>query len=95
MDGSLSRCSEALNLIDAREAAGYPWLRIHDLRHAYGIKLAERGCPMHFISEVMGHHSLDYTRRQYARFSPESAAKAVLKSLEGEEISIILPLSAA
>jgi hypothetical protein len=50
---------------------------------------------MHFISEVMGHHSLDYTRRQYARFSPESAAKAVLKSLEGEKISTNLPLSAA
>jgi hypothetical protein len=50
---------------------------------------------MYFISEVVGHHSLDYARRQYARFSPESAAKAVLKSLESEEISIILWLSAA
>jgi integrase len=67
----------------AREAAGYPWLRIHDLRHAYGIKLAERGCAMHFISEVMGHHSIDYTRKQYARFSPESASRAVLQVLEG------------
>jgi hypothetical protein len=62
---------------------------------AYGTKLAERGWTMHFISEVMRHHSLDYARRHYARFSPESAAKAVLKSLESEEISIILSLSAA
>jgi integrase len=69
----------------ARKAAGYPWLRIHDLRHAYGIKLAERGCPMHFISEVMGHHSIDYTRKQYARFSPESASRAVLRVLEGRK----------
>jgi integrase len=68
---------------EAREEAGYRWLRIHDLRHAYGIKLAERGCPMHFISEVMGHHSVDFTRRQYARFSPESASRAVLRLLEG------------
>lgn len=68
---------------EAREAAGYPWLRIHDLRHAYGIKLAERGCPMHFISEVMGHASIDFTRRQYARFSPQSASRAVLKVLQG------------
>jgi len=38
---------------------------------------------MRFISEVMGHHSVDFTRRQYARFSPESAARAVLRILEG------------
>jgi integrase len=57
----------------------------HKLRHAYGIKLAERGRTMHFISEVMGHHSVDYTRKQYARFSPESASRAVLYVLEGEK----------
>ena len=69
----------------AREAAGYPWLRIHDLCHACGIKLAEAGCPTHFISEVMGHHSIDYTRKQYAKFSPESASRAVLRILEGNQ----------
>jgi integrase len=58
-------------------------LRIHDLRHAYGIKLAEAGCPMHYISEVMGHHSIDFTRKHYAKFSPESASRAVLRVLEG------------
>jgi integrase len=60
-------------------------LRIHDLRHAFGIKLAEQGCPMHYISEVMGHHSIDFTRKHYARFSPESASKAVLRVLEGRQ----------
>ena len=28
----------------ARKAAGHPKLRIHDMRHAFGIKLAEEGC---------------------------------------------------
>ncbi len=60
-------------------------LRIHDLRHAYGIKLAEAGCPMHYISEVMGHHSIDFTRKHYAKFSPESASRAVLRVLEGKK----------
>jgi integrase len=69
----------------AREAAAHEGLRIHDLRHAYGIRLAEEGCPMHFISEVMGHHSIDFTRRNYARFSPDSASRAVLKVLEGRK----------
>lgn len=68
----------------AREAAGSR-LRIHDLRHAYGIKLAEAGCPMHYISEVLGHHSIDFTRKHYAKFSPESASRAVLLVLEGKK----------
>jgi hypothetical protein len=38
---------------------------------------------MHFISEVLGHHSIDFTRQQYAKFSPQSAARAVLRVLEG------------
>ena len=57
-------------------------LRIHDLRHAYAIKLAEAGCPMHFISAMLGHHSVDFTAKRYARFSPESASRAVLRVLE-------------
>jgi integrase len=68
----------------ARKEAGSA-LRIHDLRHAFGIKLAEAGCPMHYISEVMGHHSIDFTRKHYARFSPESASRAVLLVLEGQK----------
>lgn len=71
----------------ARKAAGHEWLRVHDLRHAFGIKLAEKGCPMHFISEVMGHATIDFTRKQYARFSPECAAQAVLKVLEGDKVT--------
>ena len=64
-------------------------LRVHDLRHAYAIKLAEEGTPMHFISEVLGHHSVDFTRKRYARFSPESAGRAVLRVLEGRKASQI------
>ena len=69
--------------IAARGKAGHPWLRIQDLRHAFAIKLAEAGCEMHFISEVLGHHSIDFTRKQYAKFSPQSATRAVLRVLEG------------
>ena len=56
-------------------------LRIHDLHHAYAIKLAEAGCPMHFISEVLGHHSIDFTRKYYVKFSPESATNTVMQYL--------------
>ena len=56
-------------------------LRVHDLRHAYAIKLAEDGCPMHFISAVLGHSSVEFTAKRYARYSPESAKNAVIKFL--------------
>jgi len=58
----------------------------NNIRHAFGIKLAEEGCPMHYISEVMGHHSIDFTRKHYARFSPDSASRSVLRVLEGRKL---------
>lgn len=58
---------------------------MHKLRHAYAIRLAEAGCEVHFINEILGHHSVDFTRKQYARFSPQSASRAVLKVLEDEK----------
>jgi hypothetical protein len=45
----------------------------------FGIKLAEEGCPMHCVSEVLGHHPIDLTRKQYAKLSPNSASKNVLR----------------
>ena len=70
------------------KARGGSELRIHDLRHAFAIKLAEDGCPMHFISEVLGHHSVDFTRKRYARFSPDSASRSVLRVLQGRKASV-------
>jgi integrase len=60
-------------------------MRVYDHRHAYAIKLAEGGTAMHFISEVLGHSSTEFTREQYARFSRDSASRAVLKVLKGGE----------
>ena len=50
---------------------------------------------LHYISEFLDHRSIDFTRKQYAKFSPQSAARAVLKALESGKISTNLPLSAA
>ncbi len=80
---------------EAREAAGREWLRVHDLRHAYAIRLAERGCPMHFLSEVLGHRSADFTRRLSAKFSPESASNAVRAYLERPEDGQVPPAAEA
>lgn len=68
--------------VQAREAAGHEWVQVKDMRRAFGIRLAEAGCPMHFIQAVLGHASVTTTERYYARFSPESASRAVLDFLE-------------
>ncbi len=81
---SLTRWNEAKGPWErAREKAGYPWLRIHDLRHAYGIKLAEAGVPMEVISEMLGHHSVDFTKKHYAKYAPSWAGRVVLAALDG------------
>jgi len=67
----------------ARQVAGVPLLTIKDLRKAYGIKLAESGCAMHYIQSVLGHASVRTTERYYAVFSPQSAKKQVLRVLQG------------
>ena len=58
-------------------------LRVHDLRHFYAIRLAEKGVPMHYIQYMLGHSSVTITEKYYARFSPRSAQQAVLAVLEG------------
>jgi integrase len=68
---------------DAREAAGYPWLRMRDLRPAFGIEVSELGAPMHFLQSVLGHSTVAVTEKHYAKFSPESAAQVTLRVIEG------------
>jgi len=67
----------------ARKDAEVPSLTVKDLRKAYGIKLAESGCPMHYIQAVLGHASVRTTEKYYAVFSPQSAKRQVLRVLQG------------
>jgi integrase len=47
----------------ARDAAGLPPLRFHDLRHTYGSLLAAAGIDLISIQSVMGHSALSTTSR--------------------------------
>ncbi len=67
----------------AREKAGYPWLRIRDLRPAFGIEASELGAPMHYIQSALGHSSVSVTEKYYAKYDPHSAAKQLLRVIEG------------
>ncbi|HEY2932103.1 MAG TPA: site-specific integrase [Acidobacteriota bacterium] len=67
----------------ACKAAGHPWLQIKDLRLAYAIRLAEMGCDMKYIKEVMGHASVVTTEKYYAKYAPKGATNEVGKLLKG------------
>jgi len=79
-----TRWSDARKPWDAaRKAAGYPWLRVRDLRPAFATEAADRGAPMHFIQSALGHGSVAVTEKYYAKYAPEAAAKQLLPVIEG------------
>jgi integrase len=47
----------------ARSAAGMPGLRLHDLRHAFGSWLIERGAAPSVVRDLMGHSSVGADRK--------------------------------
>jgi integrase len=66
----------------ARAEAGFPWIRVRDLRPAFGIEASEMGAPMHYIQSALGHGSVAVTERYYAKHDPRSGAKQPLRVIE-------------
>jgi len=62
-----------------RIKAGFPNLRIHDLRHSFASALVNKGVPIYDIQQLLGHQSIKTTQR-YAHLDDrklkESANKA-------------------
>lgn len=60
----------------ARDAAGLPPLRFHDLRHTYGSLLVEGGIDLISVKAAMGHSQISTTERYlHARPATELAAR--------------------
>ena len=53
----------------ARDAAGLPEVRIHDLRHTYASLLINNGVSLYEVQELLGHSSSAMTQR-YAHLMP-------------------------
>jgi integrase len=62
----------------ARERAGYPTVRFHDLRHACASLLIEAGEDLYAIGEVLGHTQVQTTRR-YAHLQLKRKREALDK----------------
>ena len=71
----------------AREAAGLPAVRFHDLRHSAATLMLAEGVPLAVISEWLGHAGIAITASHYAGIVPElrrEAAAAVDRALGGD-----------
>ena len=53
------------------EAAGLRHRRLHDLRHTYVSLLLTDGAPMAYVSEMMGHSSIELTVKRYGHLIPK------------------------
>ncbi len=66
----------------ARKKAGLPWLRIHDLRHLYATRLAEKGgADIATLAELLGHKNIRHTQR-YRHVTQNHNAAIVEKMAE-------------
>lgn len=62
----------------AREAAGMPHARFHDLRHSCATLLLQLGTPMEVVREILGHTSVKTTER-YAHVMVQPQREALAK----------------
>jgi len=67
----------------ARKAAGYPWMRVRDLRPAFATEAADFGAPTRIISSGLGHSGERVTEKFYIKSGPEQAAAQLLRVIEG------------
>ncbi|MGO9750198.1 MAG: tyrosine-type recombinase/integrase [Solirubrobacteraceae bacterium] len=78
----------------ARDAAGLPPLRFHDLRHTYGSLLVAAGIDLRSVKTAMGHSRISTTERYlHARPATEQAARftrALGGSLEPVAADVLL-----
>jgi site-specific recombinase XerD len=71
-------------LAKLRKHCGLPELSPHALRHTFGHNLAVAGTPIQVIADLMGHESLETTRR-YVQPGQDDLAAAVERLAGGED----------
>jgi integrase len=69
--------SVPVKIADARQRVVF-----HTLRHTFASWLVQDGTPLYTVAELMGHNSLEMTRR-YSHLDPDSLRKATM-SLQGK-----------
>ena len=73
---------------EARDRAGIPDFRFHDMRHTFATRLVQRGVDLYKVQRLLGHKTSLMTQR-YAHHSPESLRDGVnvLDELQPQRVS--------
>jgi integrase len=73
----------------AREAAGSPKIKLHDLRHYYASGLIAAGCDVVTVQRSLGHSSATVTLNTYAHLWPtaEDRTRAAAAAMLGEVLA--------
>lgn len=66
----------AREFCEARDRAGIPGFRFHDLRHTFAARLVQQGVDLYKVQRLLGHKTQHMTQR-YAHHSPESLRDGV------------------
>ena len=66
----------AREFCEARNRAGIPDFRFHDMRHTFATRLVQRGVDLYKVQRLLGHKTSVMTQR-YAHHSPESLREGV------------------
>ena len=66
----------AREFCEARDRAGIPDFRFHDMRHTFATRLVQRGVDLYKVQRLLGHKTSLMTQR-YAHHSPESLRDGV------------------
>ncbi len=69
--------------------AGIREIRFHDLRHTSGSRLIQRGAPLVYVRDQMGHSSIRVTADTYAHLMPEANLEVIdrLDSITSPQLS--------
>jgi integrase len=77
---SIGTASEPRNINrrfeQVRDAAGLPWLHLHDLRHAFATFLLDQGEELRTVMELLGHSTIRLTADTYGHVLPDRARQA-------------------
>lgn len=72
--------------LNARKAAGMPWITFHDLRRSTATSMLSAGVPLHVISKLLGHSSTRVTEARYAHLQID-AVRAGLEAAFPPELA--------
>src|SRR3989454_11824367 len=66
----------AREFCEARDLAGIPDFRFHDMRHTFATRLVQRGVDLYKVQRLLGHKDASMTQR-YAHHCPDSLRSGV------------------